>query len=109
MPESRQWWSANKAEQKHSLEEAIEWHLDHYGDELTNRQKLLLSQTIGHTLRGLFGLARQDIYDLQLPESAWSPTAAVTQEMVVGITNVSLREWLRALRRSEVQEQPVFR
>lgn len=73
--DSRPWWAYTKDDQKRQIEEAVEWYFTENA-ELTNRQKLLLRDAIGHTYRGLFGLAIQDIYDLGLPESAWSPLSS---------------------------------
>jgi hypothetical protein len=82
--DNRPWWAYTKDEQKRQIEDAVEWYLSQ-NVELTNRQKMLLRDAIGHTYRGLFGLAVQDIYDLGLPESAWSPAACVEPTMVEGV------------------------
>ncbi len=106
--DDRHWWDDTKDEQKRRIENAVEWYLSQ-NVELTNRQKMLLRDAIGHTYKGLFGLAVQDIYDLRLPESAWSPSASVDPTMVEGVSHEVLRRALNALRTSSVQTAPVFR
>ena len=106
--DNRPWWAHTQAEQKRQIEDAVEWYLSQDG-ELTDRQKMFLRDAIGHTYRGLFGLAIQDIYDLGLPESAWSPSARVEPTMVEGVSRETLRRALNALRASPVQSRPVFR
>jgi hypothetical protein len=68
----RPWWTYSKQEQKEQIEEAIAWYPAQDG-ELTDRQKMLLRDAIGHTYRDLFGMAQEDIRELGLPEDAWSP------------------------------------
>jgi hypothetical protein len=103
----RPWWSHTKEEQKRRIEDAIHGILAAPG-ELTDRQKLLLRDAIGHAYRGLFGMATQDLYLLGLPEDAWSESARVDPAMVDGVTPHTLRRALEALRGSPVQECPVF-
>jgi hypothetical protein len=103
----RQWWSYSKEEQKRLLEDAVEEYLSQPG-ELSDREKLLLRDAIGHTYRGLFGMAAHDLGVLRLPESAWGESARVDPAMVDGITRERLERALRALRGAPVQEQPVF-
>jgi hypothetical protein len=54
-------------------------------------------------------MAAQDLYELGLPESAWSDNARVDPEMVEGISRETLRRALAALRSTTPQMQPVFR
>lgn len=103
----RPWWAYTKEEQKQRIEAAIDEFLSRPG-ALTDRQKLFLRDALGHTYRGLFGIAAQDLYLLGAPEDAWSDSARVLPAMVEGITRESLRRVLEALRLSPVQERPVF-
>jgi hypothetical protein len=57
--------------------------------DLSDRQKLLLRDAIGHAYRGLFGLAAEDVYDLARDESEWA--APVAPDMVAGITRDMLQ------------------
>jgi hypothetical protein len=100
------WWDLSKQERKEQIEEAIAWYLSQEG-ELTDIRKMLLRDAIGHTFRGLFGMARQDIYELGLPESSWAPLPREAM-MLEGITKDALIRALDALRASPVQERPVF-
>ena len=101
------WWAYSKREQKDQLEDATDWYLSQKS-ELTDRQKMLLHDAIGHPCRGLFGIAVQDIYELSLPESAWSPSARVEPMMVESITREALRRSLDVLRSAPVQNRPIF-
>jgi len=105
--DERPWWSYSKEERKQRIEDAIDEFLSEPG-ELTNRQKLLLRDAIGHTYRGLFGIAAKDLYEYGLPESAWSDAARVDPTMVEGITGETLRRALDVLRGSPVQIRPSF-
>jgi hypothetical protein len=105
---NRPWWMYTPDEQKRRIEDAVEWYLSQEG-ELTDRQKMLLRDAIGHAYRGLFGLAVQDIFDLRWPESEWSPSARVEPTMVEGINRESLQRALIVLRASPVQHPPIFR
>lgn len=100
-------WAHSAREQKEQIEEAIGWYLSQQG-KLTDREKMLLRDAIGHAYRGLFGLAFQDIYELGLPESAWGPSARVEPTMVEGVTQEGLRRALGVLRNTPVQTPPVF-
>jgi hypothetical protein len=102
----RPWWAHSKVKQKEEIEDAVEWHLSQEG-ELTDRQKMLLRDAIGHTYRGHFGMAIQDIYELGLPENAWA--TRVDPALVEGITREQLRRALVVLRSSPVQNHPIFR
>lgn len=103
----RPWWSYTKDEQKRRVEDAVDRRLA-LSEELTDRQKLLLRNSLGHAYRGLLGLATQDLYDLSLAESAWSETARVDAGMVEGLTPETLRKALAVLRATPVQMRPVF-
>jgi hypothetical protein len=105
--EYRPWWAHTKAKQKREIEDAVEWYLSRDG-ELTDRQKLLLRDAIGHAYRGLFGLAAEDIYELGFPESAWSPSARVDPVMVEGVSRETLQRALNALKASTAQSRPIF-
>ena len=105
--EQTPWWSYTKDEQKRRIEDAIDWYLSQ-PRELSDRHKLLLRDAIGHSYRGLFGMAMQDIFEAGLPESAWAESARIEPAMVDGITRETLRRALEALRTSPVQERPVF-
>lgn len=106
--DNRPWWAYTKAEQKKQIENAVERYLSENA-ELTNRQKMLLRDALGHTYRGLLGPAVQDMYELSLPESAWSSSARVEPPMVDGVSHETLRRALTTLRASSVQSPPVFR
>lgn len=106
--DNRPWWAYTKAEQKQQIEDAVERYLSGNA-ELTNRQKMLLRDALSHTYRGRFSEAAQDMYELTLPESAWSQSASVEPPMVEGISHEMLRRVLTALRASSVQSPPVFR
>jgi hypothetical protein len=101
-PDNRPWWAYTKAEQKQQIENAVDGYLSENA-QLTNRQKMLLRDALGHTYRGLFGLAAQDMYELSLPESAWNLTARVEPSMVEGVSHEMLRRVLAGLRASSVQ------
>jgi hypothetical protein len=94
-------------EQKGEIEEILACYLSDEAD-LSNRQKYLLQNALGHTYRGLFGMARQDIQELWLPESTWSRSAVVTGEMVTGVNRQTLRRALAYLRGAPAQSPPVF-
>jgi hypothetical protein len=70
---------------------------------------LTLQNALGHAYRGLFSIARQDIHDLALAENAWSPSAAVTAEMVNDVTHQALCRSLAYLKGTPAQYPPVFR
>lgn len=97
----------SQREHKDRIEDAIDWYLSQEG-ELTDRQKMVLRDAIGHAYRGLFGIAVQDIYELGLPESAWSPSARVEPMMVESITRGALRRSLDVLRSAPAQNRPIF-
>lgn len=103
----RDWWSYSKDEQKQMIEDEVAWWLSQDGD-LSDRHKLLVCHAIGHTMRGLFGMACQDVYELTLPESAWAPCARVKPDMVEGITRQKLRHALEFLRGSPTQTRAIF-
>jgi hypothetical protein len=103
----RPWWSYTKEEQKSRIEDAVHWYLSQPGD-LARREKLLLRDALGHTYKGLFGIAAHDLYSLTLPEGAWSETARVDEAMVQGLTRDTLRRALAALRNLPAQMRPVF-
>jgi hypothetical protein len=104
---NRPWWAHTNQEMKGQLEEAVESYLSQDA-ELTDRQKMLLRDAIGHTYRGLFGMAFEDIRELGLPDSAWSPSARVEPMMVEGVTRESLRRWLDILRGAPAQNRAYF-
>lgn len=106
MPD-RNRWNYSPEERKEEIVVALERYLQQQPDPLTDRQKLLLRDAIGHTYRGLFGLAVEDVYDLARPESDWA--APVAPDMVAGITRETLRRALIVLRHSPAQTVPVFR
>jgi hypothetical protein len=100
------WWSLSKAEQKQQIEQAVDWYLSQDGD-LSDIQVTLLRDAIGHTFRGLFGMARQDVFNLGRPESDWGPIPRHVL-MIDGISTDTLRRALALLRETPVQERPVF-
>lgn len=102
-----QWWLRDIDEHKHAIEEALEWYLSQPQD-LTDRQKLLLSDALDNTDRGLFGLAMQDIYDAGIAENKWSPGAAVDPTMAAGVTKQSLRARLQMIRATSARPRPIF-
>lgn len=104
---ARPWWSYSPDEQKRLIEDAVEERLSQ-PDELTDRQLLLLRDAIGHTYRGLFGMAVHDLHLFGVPESGWSESARVDPAMIEGITREKLRRALRAVRAASVQVPPVF-
>jgi hypothetical protein len=103
---SSHWWTLSKAEQKQQIEQAVEWYLSQDGD-LSEIQVALLRDAIGHTFRGLFGMARQDVFNLGRPESDWGPIPRCVL-MIEGITKETLHRALAALRETPVQDRPVF-
>jgi hypothetical protein len=100
----RRWWHLSPEEQKREIEAELESYLDREGD-LTDRQKMLIRDAIGHTLRGLFGLAVHDISCLELPEDKGPPVDAST---IQGVDRVMLRSALRSLKGRPPQWPPVF-
>jgi hypothetical protein len=104
----RPWWSCNREERKRLIEDAVEGFLSS-SEELTDRQRLLLRDAIGHTYRGLFDMAAQDLHELGLPENAWSDNARVDPGMVEGVSRETLRRALAVLRGTPPQMQPIFR
>jgi len=98
-------WS--KAREKAFVERVVGQHLSRQF-VFTNREKMFLRDAIGHAFKGLFGLATQDLRDMRLPESAWSPAARVTAAMVANIDHSSLATALAVLKASPVQERPIF-
>lgn len=101
------WWAISRDEQKRRIEDAVGWYLSQ-DFELSDRQKLLLRDTIGHAFRGLFGLAAQNICDMNLPEDAWAESAKVQSVMVVGVDRKMLQQALNDLRTSPTQTRVVF-
>jgi hypothetical protein len=75
--------------------------------KLSERQKLLIRDAIGHAYRGLFGLAGEDIIDLTRDEAEWADRVA--PDMVSGITKETLRRALNALKHHPAQTHPIFR
>jgi hypothetical protein len=104
---NRPWWTHTNQEMKQQIEEAIESYLSHDA-ELTDRQQMLLRDAIGYTYRGLFGMAFENIRELTLPDSAWSPSARVEPMMVEGVTRESLRRALYVLHSTPVQNRAYF-
>ena len=101
------WWSGTKEDQKRRIEVVVGSYLTD-PTPLTDREKLLLRDAIGHAARGLFGMATQDLYEATLPESAWSPQARVNPEDVRDIDRAFLSRCLDWLRASPAQTQPLF-
>jgi hypothetical protein len=93
-------------ERKQEIVAALDQYLEQPAD-LSDRQKLLLRNAIGHAYRGLFGLAAEDVFDLARDESEWA--APVAPDMVAGITRDILRRALDVLRHSPAQTTPIFR
>jgi hypothetical protein len=106
MPD-RNRWNYTPEERKEEIVAALEDYLRQHPEELTDREKLLLRDAIGHAYRGLFAMAVEDVYDLARPESDWA--ARVAPAMVAGITREILNRALEALKHSPAQTFPVFR
>jgi hypothetical protein len=104
----RPWWAYGKEERKRLIEDAVGEFLSS-SEELTDRQRLLLRDAINHTYRGLFDMAAHDLYDLGLPESAWSDYARVDPGMVEGVSRETLRRALAVVRSTPPQMHPIFR
>jgi hypothetical protein len=104
---ARPWWSYTKDEQKRRIEAAVDSYLAD-PTPLTDREKLLLRDAIGHTARGLFGMAAHDLYEAGLPESTWSPTARVKPEDVRDVDRALLSRCLDWLQSAPTQMRPYF-
>jgi hypothetical protein len=93
--------------EKHRIEQVLEQFLSRTPDP-TNRQKFLLREALDEARSGRFQLAWVAIKDFTRPESEWSPSAVVTDEMVRGIDRDLLLHRLAELKAMPPQWPPVF-
>lgn len=102
-------WTLSKEEQKRELESHLHYFLsDADSSDLTPHRRFFLSETIGLTFRGLFGMARVSLA-YAYEDADQFDYYEMSSEIIERATPAALHRALRYLEGAPAQEHPIFR
>jgi hypothetical protein len=101
-------WAMSKEDQKRELERHLRGFLNPEAGELAPHERFFLAETIGLTMRGLFGMARAAMNEAYEDASLFTHYA-MNPDVLARATPSNLRHALRCLENTPARERPVFR